>query len=411
MLQELTAGEAARPDFVTRALTPVIRRGAEYLLRWEPRGSILVQLPTGQRIRFGRSSANDEPLLILRNYRVLANCILRGPIGFAASYIDGDFDCPDLAALFRFYLRNRAALRRSGQRLFRVRATDRLAHLLRRNSKRGSRRNIAEHYDLGNEFYRRWLDAGMHYSSGLFVSQEQSLEEAQETKLDLIVEMLNLGGGEKILEIGCGWGAFARRAAGTQGTRVTGITLSREQLAFARARARREGLQGFCDFRLQDYRDMGGAYDRIVSIEMIEAVGEENWPRYFATLRDRLKPGGLAVLQAITIGEEHFEAYRRRADFIQRYIFPGGMLPTSSAIASNAERAGLSLDPVHTFGASYARTLREWRKRFEAAWPEIVRLGYDERFRRRWRYYLDYCEAGFEEGMIDVGLYRLRKPA
>lgn len=411
MIQDLTADMPAKPDLLTRMLTPIVRQGARLLLRWKPEGSILVELPTGQRMRFGRAAPQGEPFLRLASYRVISNAILRGPIGFAASYIDGDFDCPDLAGLFRFYLRNRSRLRRSGNRLFKVRIADRIAHLARRNSRRGSRRNISEHYDLGNAFYRHWLDNGMHYSSGLFSTGAKTLEAAQRAKLEAILGMLDLDGGERILEIGCGWGAFARQAAREHGARVTGITLSREQLAHARTEARHEGLQGYCDYRLQDYRDMSGSFDRIVSIEMIEAVGEDNWPRYFQVLRDRLRPGGAAVLQAITIREADFEDYRRRVDFIQRYIFPGGMLPTHSVIAREAERAGLVLERVHNFGACYARTLREWSARFEAAWPDIARLGFDESFRRRWRYYLKYCEAGFEDGMVDVGFYRLCRPA
>jgi cyclopropane-fatty-acyl-phospholipid synthase len=249
----------------------------------------------------------------------------------------------------------------------------------------------------------------MTYSSGLFTGTAETLEDAQDAKLSLIEEFLDLDGSEEVLEIGSGWGTLARRIAASSRARVTGLTLSREQLAHSRALAAAERLDRQCQFRLEDYRDVSGTFDRVVAIEMIEAVGEEYWPRFFATLAERLKWGGTTVLQAITISEDRFEVYRRKADFIQRQIFPGGMLPTPARIEEHAAAAGLTLDRVEHFGRSYARTISEWRERFEAAWPQISSLGFDERFQRRWRYYFAYCEAGFLDGVIDVGLYRLRK--
>lgn len=410
MIQELTAGRRPRGGYVARTLTPIVERGAHRLLRWTPTGSILVELPTGRQWRFGRPGGAGEPVLKLRNYRVLGKALRRGAIGFAESYIDGDIECDDLTGLMRFFLQNIERFEGTGRGLFRARIADRLAHRRRRNTRRGSRRNISEHYDLGNDFYRLWLDESMNYSSGFFgAATDRSLEEAQIAKLDLALDTLGPANGADILEIGCGWGAFARHAARRHGASVTGLTLSYEQLAHARRQAARDGLGERCAFRLQDYRDAGGRFDHIVSIEMIEAVGEENWPRYFQVLRDRLKPNGSAVIQAITIDERRFERYRSKADFIQRYIFPGGMLPTPSLIGRHAADAGLVIDRVETFGPSYARTLREWRDRFETAWPRIAELGFDESFRRKWRYYLAYCEAGFLEGAIDVGIYRLRR--
>jgi cyclopropane-fatty-acyl-phospholipid synthase len=274
------------------------------------------------------------------------------------------------------------------------------------NTKTGSRRNIAFHYDLGNDFYRTWLDASMTYSSALYSRPDQGLEAAQERKLARILALLEMEEGHRVLEIGCGWGDLAARLA-KSGCHVTGLTLSKEQLAHARALAQAEGIAGRTDLRLQDYRDVGGRYDRVVSIEMLEAVGERYWPTYFSTVRERLAPGGRAVLQVITIDEERFKTYRRSADFIQRYIFPGGMLPTRSIVAREAAQAGLRLVAEETFGASYALTLAEWRRRFFAAWPAIERLGFPPAFRRLWEYYLCYCEAGFRAGVIDVGLYVL----
>lgn len=409
MLRELTAGRLSRAPLSMRALTPFVCGVAGLLLKWEPVGAIVVELPTGRRMQFGRSETAHPAHLKLNSYRVLWQALRRGSIGFAESYMDEDVESDGLEALFHFFLRNRDKLHRSGDWLFRTRAGDRLAHFLRRNSRKGSRRNIAEHYDLGDAFYRPWLDAEMNYSSGLYAGGARDLESAQHAKLDAALDLLGLKGGESIFEIGCGWGAFARRAAQRHDAKVTGITLSHEQFAYARQEAAALGLDDQCDFRLEDYRDTQGSYDRIVSIEMVEAVGEENWPRYFETLRNRLKPGGLAVLQAITIGEDLFPRYRRKADFIQRHIFPGGLLPTASAIGEQAGNAGLKLETVKTFGPCYARTLGEWRERFEQAWPEISRLGFDERFRRKWLYYLSYCKAGFENGAIDVGFYQLRR--
>ena len=409
MLNELTAGRASGQGLATRLLTPLVRWGGTRLLNWEANGSIAVELPNGQQHRFGRISGEGEPLLRLHNYRVLANAVCRGSIGFAESYIDNDIDCNDLVGLFQFFIRNQARLEASGRAWFKPRVQDRLAHLRRRNSRRGSRRNISAHYDLGNEFYRLWLDPQLIYSSALFANGARTLDEAQDHKLALIEDMLNLSGNEHILEIGCGWGAMLRRLAQGQAASVTGITLSKQQLDHARAEVTAGGLSTRCDVRLQDYRDIDAQYDRVVSIEMIEAVGEEHWRQYFQKLYDCLKPSGTAVIQSITIDESRFDAYRKKADFIQRYIFPGGMLPTPTVIEQQAEDAGLALDRVERFGQCYARTLLDWRRNFEAAWPQIERLGFDEKFRRKWRYYLAYCEAGFREGVLDVGVYRLQK--
>ncbi|MEC9369360.1 MAG: cyclopropane-fatty-acyl-phospholipid synthase family protein, partial [Pseudomonadota bacterium] len=360
---------------------------------------------------FGRAGTYPEPRLKLHSYKVVARSIRRGSLGFAESYLGGEIDCDDLVGLFRFFLRNRRSFSSAGRGLFRVRAADRIAHLRRRNSRAGSRRNIAEHYDLGNSFYRLWLDESMTYSSGYFAAGARSLEEAQAAKYRLLDDMLDLKSGHSVLEVGCGWGGFALQAARDKGAQVSAITLSREQLTHARSLANAAGVSDRCALRLEDYRDVSGTYDRVVSIEMIEAVGEESWPVYFRMLHDRLKPGGAAVIQAITIDDAQFDRYRRKTDFIQRYIFPGGMLPTKAVLAAQGARAGLRLSRATGFGNCYARTLAEWRQRFHANWPCIERLGFDESFRRRWDYYLAYCEAGFAAGCIDVSLFRFEKPA
>ena len=285
----------------------------------------------------------------------------------------------------------------------------RFRHALNRNTRRGSRRNIAAHYDLGNDFYRLWLDSSMSYSSAIYSSPGETLEDAQRTKLDRVIDLLGLSGGERILEIGCGWGGLAERIIERTGSHVTGLTLSTEQLAYARQQLARRGFAGQSDLRLQDYRDAGGTYDRVVSVEMLEAVGEAYWPVFFANLRQRLNPQGAAVLQVITIDQSRFESYRRRPEFIQRYIFPGGMLPTTEMLEQLVAKAGLRLVSTEFFGDSYARTFAEWHRRFLDAWPSISALGFDLRFKRMWEYYLAYCRLGFEIGVLNVGLYRIER--
>jgi cyclopropane-fatty-acyl-phospholipid synthase len=342
MLQELTIGGPSRRAPLNRILTPIVKYGARQMLRWRPAGSVLTELPTGQQLRFGNAGTDVEPHLKLNNYNVLSKSLRRGSIGFAEAYIDGDIDCSDLVGLFRFFLQNRSRLEDASHGLFKARMLDRIAHQVRRNSRRGSRRNIVEHYDLGNDFYRAWLDPEMVYSSGFYGDGARSLEEAQRAKFDLVLEFLDPKHGEEILEIGSGWGALARHIATNANANVTGITLSDEQLALSRAAAADEALDGKCRFHLQDYRDVQGQFDHIVSIEMIEAVGVENWPRYFSVLHDRLKPGGTAVLQAITIDEKRFDAYRRKADFIQRFVFPAACCPRFPLFANREKRRGWS---------------------------------------------------------------------
>ena len=356
----------------------------------------------------GASNHTADAALVLKSYGVFWNSVRRGTIGFAESFIAGECETSDLPALFRFFIDNRQTLSSAGRGHFKVRARDRNYHAARANSREGSRDNIAAHYDLGNAFYACWLDASMTYSSALFTAPGMTLEAAQTAKYDLIFDALTVQAGHRILEIGCGWGACAARLA-SYGAMVTGLTLSRQQFDAAQTRLAGLRLSEAADIRIEDYRDTTGTFDRIVSIEMIEAVGEENWPDYFAALRDRLAPDGIAVVQAITIQPSIFDEYRRKADFIQRYIFPGGMLPTERSLAEHAAAAGLTFERVATFGASYVETLGTWRQRFHAAWPRIEALGFDDRFRRTWDYYLAYCEAGFDRGAIDVGVYRFQR--
>ncbi|MFP3920835.1 MAG: class I SAM-dependent methyltransferase, partial [Dichotomicrobium sp.] len=285
----------------------------------------------------------------LRNFGVFWKSLRRGTVGFGESYVDGDFETPNLANVFRFFLDNKPDLKRAGRGWFRVRRRDKTFHRDRRNSVRGAKRNITHHYDLGNAFYRHWLDETMTYSSAYFTSADQSLADAQRAKYDRVLEALGDSAQGRLLEIGCGWGGFAERA-GRHGAQVDGITISDAQFAYARERMDAAGLSNICRIEEKDYRHTTGEYDGVVSIEMIEAVGEDHWPHYFQTLYDRLRRGGHAVVQCITIAEDFYETYRRQVDFIQRYIFPGGMLPAASIIGREARRAGLELDRVETFG-------------------------------------------------------------
>ena len=367
-------------------------------------GRLKVVLPNGRALISPAHPDGLQATIAIERWRALRRLALGGDVGFAEAYIDGDWTSPDLVALLRLAVRNVEPLRAAmcGATFFRW--SGRLRHFMRANTRRGSRRNIAAHYDLGNDFYALWLDATMQYSSALWTEETPDLEAAQAFKLNRIVDLLDLNGAESVLEIGCGWGALATYLAQSRNARVTAITLSPAQLAFARARTPFLGRDGRVDFRLQDYRDLRGRFDRVVSVEMLEAVGEARWPQYFQTIARSLKTGGRGVLQTITIDETYYESYRRNPDFIQKHVFPGGFLPSKSTLAAQVGLAGLRILDRRSFGPSYARTLAEWRKRFHARWPEAAALGFDDRFRRLWDYYLAYCEAGFAEGTIDVTL-------
>lgn len=338
------------------------------------------------------------------------NVLTRGDIGFAESYMEGHWDTPDLSGTLLFFAQNERYFSATGGKSL-YRFLDRLWHrLLRRNSPKGSRKNIAYHYDLGNDFYRLWLDSTMTYSCGIFHGENERLETAQERKYRRVIDCLGLGEGDSVLEIGCGWGGFAAMAA-KLGARVHGITLSTEQLAWARQRMMREDLTDKVELELRDYRTLTGTYDHIVSIEMLEAVGEAYWPVYFETVAKSLKPGGRAAIQVITIDEAYFDGYRNNVDFIQRYIFPGGMLPTPRILSEQARRVGLTVAAMDSFGHDYARTLHRWDERFCSVKTEVLRQGFDERFFRMWRYYLQYCAAGFQTERIDLKQFILTKPS
>jgi len=373
-------------------------------------GRLELVTPHGTTLTFGEPQQPRTAHLHIRDWRACARILRAGDIGFADSHAAGWVDCDDLAALLRLALRNREALEKG---VYGGRVAGwwyRLRHLLRANTRRGSRRNIHAHYDLGNDFYRLWLDQGMTYSSAIFDYPGQALADAQTAKYRRIVDQLGLRAGDSVLEIGCGWGGFAEYAA-AQGVRVHGVTISPAQLEVARQRLQHSGLAHLATVELRDYRDLQGQYDAVVSIEMLEAVGERYWPRYFDVVAACLKPGGRAMIQSITIAEARFLRYRDSSDFIRETIFPGGMLPSPERLSAQAGRAGLQLRDQFFFGRDYAETLRRWEQDFMARRDDIAALGFDERFLRLWRLYYTYCEAGFDEGQIDVGQFLLAKTA
>jgi cyclopropane-fatty-acyl-phospholipid synthase len=405
----------AIPCFRPLPLVSLKRRFLLFLVRKVEYGQLLFHLPSGETIQHSGRFPGPSASVTIYRWRAVRRMLLGGDVGFAESYIDGDWSTPALTTLIELVARNYHTMvpAMDGSRLARM--VYRISHLRHNNTKRGSRRNIPAHYDLGNSFYAAWLDTGMTYSSGLYENPDDSLEHAQNAKQRLVIDSLALSGGERVLEIGCGWGGLAERLARENHCHVIGLTLSPAQIGHARGRISASCLEngsatGSVELHRLDYRDIEGTFDRVVSIEMLEAVGKEYWPTYFATVRDRLRPGGIAILQVITMAEDRYATYERGTDFIQRHIFPGGMLPSETIMRTQIEAARLWLDDVRTFGASYARTLADWQSRFQRAWPRLRPMGFDERFRRKWEYYLSYCEAGFRAGAIDVGMYRLRRP-
>jgi cyclopropane-fatty-acyl-phospholipid synthase len=377
-------------------------------------GSLTLTMRDGKRYEFTGREPGPAAALTITGDGFAGRLLAGGEIGFAEAWIDGICDSPDLVAFIELAALNGDAGwagRLKGHMLPRM--IGRLHHRMRSNTRRGARRNILAHYDLGNDFYGHWLDETMTYSSAVFDAADgdtaAALPAAQQRKYRRLAEIAGIGKGDRVLEIGCGWGGFAEFAAAELGCHVTAVTISDAQHAFATRRIAEAGLAGRVDIRKCDYRDLTGRFDRIVSIEMFEAVGERYWPVYFERLNALLEPGGRAALQVITIDENYFESYRRDADFIQRYIFPGGMLPTVGRLAMQADTAGLRWHETHAHGADYARTLMHWQERFLENWDAIAALGFGDEFRRLWTYYLSYCIAGFRIGRIDVHQIGLQK--
>ena len=399
--------------------TPAAARTVLRLLHRLRHGSLTLQLPDGSMQRFGKGDL-PHATLSLHNWKVCSAALKSGDIGFAETYIAGDWSTPNLVELLRVLVKNRAEVDNVIFGSWAGRLVYRIKHLLNRNTRTNSQKNIHAHYDLGNAFYRLWLDETMNYSSAWFNGDySQPMPAAQNAKVRRALQQARVKPGDRVLEIGCGWGALAEMAAVELGAQVTGVTLSTEQLASARERLLRLGVPGTsdgtrpaCDLRLQDYRDIADApFDAICSIEMVEAVGREYWPTYFATVARLLKPGGHACIQSIVIDDSLFDRYVKSTDFIQQYIFPGGCLPCPREFRRQAEAAGLEVVEELAFGHDYAETLRRWREAFMARRTEVLQKGFDERFNLIWEFYLAYCEAAFSEENIDVVQYTLRKRA
>jgi cyclopropane-fatty-acyl-phospholipid synthase len=365
-------------------------------------GRLTLTLPDGSQHQFSGAMYGPDSDLTIHTESALRRLLHDGKMGFCEAFMDGEASSQslptliELAVLHDQYLENALKtniFRQAGLRLF---------HMLRRNNKLGSAKNIAHHYDIGNSFYEAWLDPTMTYSSAVFDSETDDLTTAQLNKYKRLAELADIQPDDRVLEIGCGWGGFAKFVSQHIGAHVTGITISQAQLAYAKASLAEAGLQNKVDLKLMDYRDLQGRFDKIVSIEMFEAVGQAYWPVYFDTISRMLKSGGRAVIQSITIDHDAFQSYRDQPDFIQRYIFPGGMLPSMPMLQSPVAQAGLELVAENGYASDYARTLQEWRARFLAAWPSLAGDKFDNRFKRMWELYLAYCEGGFRAGMIDV---------
>ncbi|MBH1964817.1 MAG: class I SAM-dependent methyltransferase [Comamonadaceae bacterium] len=419
----VTATPLLRASASAQRRPPRSARRVLNLLHRLPRGQLDLQLPDGSLLHLSQQpdSGLADARCVLNTWRALERTLKSGDIGLAEGYIAGEWGSPDLPALLRLCMENRDHVERLVYGSWWGRLAYRMRHLMQRNSRSGSVKNIHAHYDLGNDFYRLWLDPGMSYSAAWFQGLEgkalrqADLQEAQQAKIRRTLDEVRLQSGQRLLEIGCGWGGLAETAARERGARVEGVTLSTEQLLWGQQRMRVAGLDEQVQLRYQDYRDLPALYagqpvDAIVSIEMFEAVGREYWRGYFEVLRECLKPGGYACIQTITLREDLFDRYVRSTDFIQQYIFPGGLLPSIPAFEQEAERAGLVVERRMAFGGDYAETIRRWRHSFQDHIEAVLGQNFDERFVRIWSFYLAYCEAAFDTGNTDVVQFTLRKP-
>ncbi|SLN71860.1 SAM-dependent methyltransferase [Roseisalinus antarcticus] len=401
MILTTTEGQGNLPRYFARVFD--IAKKVEH-------GRIDLQLPDGRTFRADGAGPGPVCEVSIHNPDVFSRLIRDGDLGFCEAYVDGWWSTPDLMAFFDFLHADNYAIFDGFPGFELVRAYEKLRFWMLRNTKSQARKNISAHYDLGNEFYSLWLDESMTYSSALFGTGQESLEKAQEQKYASMVDQMGAKPGDHVLEIGCGWGGFAEYAARERGLKVTGLTISKEQFDYAVERIRKAGLEDQVTFKLQDYRDERGVYDGIASIEMFEAVGEQYWPIYFKTVRDRLRPGKQATFQIITIQDDRWEIYRKGVDFIQKYIFPGGMLPPPSRLKEEIEGAGLAMKKSIEFAESYSITLRRWHDTFNDRWDEIAKLGFDERFRRMWNVYLTSCAATFHGHNCDVVQITVERP-
>jgi cyclopropane-fatty-acyl-phospholipid synthase len=374
-------------------------------------GSLVIVLPDGRKFIAEGSNPSPQAEWHIHNPSIFARMLREGDLGFADGYLEGWWSSPNLQVFMDLIHAGNEQMYDGFPAIGLLRFYEKMRFWLQSNTRLQAQRNVSYHYDLGNEFYALWLDETMTYSSALFQSDQQSMVSAQTAKYASMIDQMGVDPGGHILEIGCGWGGFAAYAAQERGLRVTGLTISKEQIAFAQDRIKRLGLDHLVDFKLQDYRDETGLYDGIASIEMFEAVGERYWPIYFNTVRCSLKPGARATLQIITVQDQRFEMYRKSVDFIQKYIFPGGMLPSSAVLHDHIAQAGLAGIKSIEFGQSYSQTLRQWHSSFNCKWDQVAQLGFDDRFRRMWNLYLTSCAAAFENGYCEVSQITIAKPS
>ena len=387
----------------------VFRAAVRLIARNWAIGAVTFTMPSGQELYLFGSEPGPHARISIKDFRFIRRALSAGDIGFAEAYMAGEFDTPDLPDLLYVFAANWDRVHHVTMGNPLAWTINRIRHALRPNSREGSKKNIHAHYDLGNAFYAQWLDRSMTYSSAKYARPDQPLPEAQTAKYQALAQSMGLQSGQSVLEIGCGWGGFAEYAAREVGAKVTAITISEEQYAYARQRIFDAGLAERAEIKMVDYRDVEGRFDRVASIEMFEAVGERYWPAYFGKISDTLAPGGRAGLQIITIKDQYFEEYRSRSDFIQKYIFPGGMLPSEERLRKVTDKAGFVWTGIERFGHDYADTLAEWHANFDAHWPQIRPLGFDERFRKLWKFYLSYCEAGFRTERTSVVQLSLAK--
>lgn len=402
MILTTTEGQTGLPRYFVQAFALAQRMS---------NGRLDVVLPDGRRFRVEGEGAGPVAEMHVHNPDLFARLIREGDLGFSDAYLDNWWSTPDLQAFMDLVHAGNEGIYDGFPGMGFLRAYERFRFWLQRNHKAQARKNISHHYDLGNDFYQLWLDETMTYSSAIFETGQESHEAAQRAKYASMIDQIGAKAGDHILEIGCGWGGFAEFAAKERGIRVTGLTISEEQFKFAQERIENAGLSDLVNFKLQDYRDEQGHYDGIASIEMFEAVGEKYWPAYFNTVRERLKPGKQATLQIITVADHRFENYRKGVDFIQKYIFPGGMLPSPSELRQQVAKAGLSVARSIEFGASYNITLRRWHETFNEKWDQIAELGFDERFRRMWNFYLTSCASTFDSATCDVTQITIKRPS
>ena len=396
-----TKGQTGLPRYFTTAYA--VTKGLQH-------GRLDFVLPDGRVFRAEGAKPGPVAELTIHNPDTFARLIREGDLGFCDAYLDGWWSTPDLMAFMDLIHEGNNDVYDGYPGMALLRSYEKLRFWWQSNSKTQARKNIAYHYDLGNDFYSLWLDDTMTYSSALFHTGQESLEAAQQQKYASMVDQMGVKAGDHVLEIGCGWGGFAEYAAGVRGLQVTALTISQAQHDFAVTRIARAGLADRVTIKLQDYRDETGLYDGIASIEMFEAVGERYWPVYFNTLRERLKPGAHATLQIITVQDKRWEVYKRGVDFIQKYIFPGGMLPSPTVLRAEIVKAGLRVKGSIEFGQSYSQTLRRWHDDFNARWPEVASMGFDDRFRRMWNFYLTSCAGTFRGGNCDVTQITVTRP-